>query len=87
MEYCPFCGHLLEEILTDGISSCLNCHRVFDSSKKNRLLSAAWAIRRTVCEDISELKHFDYFSSEEIKVLYEYIIDKQYTHDEFLKVI
>lgn len=32
--------------VVQGITSCRNCSRVFDSSQFNRLLSASWLIRR-----------------------------------------
>jgi Zn-finger protein len=84
MHYCPFCGHLLEQTLKEGISSCSNCHRVFDSCSQNRILSAAWQIRRRNLETVEEI---EFLSIEELEFVKEYILDKRYCHDEFLKLL
>jgi hypothetical protein len=81
MVYCPYCGRILEQPLLDGISTCSNCNRIFDSSDYNRILSAVWQARRT-CE---ELEHCDYLTSDQIRLVND-IINSGYTHDELLKL-
>jgi acetone carboxylase gamma subunit len=86
MIYCPNCGFSLNSYLTDGISTCLNCHRAFDTSKKNRLLSAAWCVRRRNLYDIDELKRYNNLTDKEWEFINHYIINEDLTHDEILKL-
>jgi len=86
MIYCPFCGHSLQQRLYDGISSCSNCCRIFDSSQKNRLLSAAWCIRHLNLET-KDLLNYNQLTSVELEFLEKYVFDKGYSHDELLKVL
>lgn len=86
MIYCPFCGHNLISRLYDGISSCSNCRRVFDTSQTNRVLSA-WHVRRQHLTEIEDLRSNNYLSDQEIKLISQYVMEKGYTHDEFLKKI
>jgi Zn-finger protein len=87
MIYCPFCGHNLISRLHDGISNCVNCHRVFDTSQTNRILSAAWHVRRQHLTEIEDLKSNNCLSDQEIDLVLQYVIEKGYTHDEFLKIV
>lgn len=84
--YCPYCGHILEQPLLDGISTCSNCNRIFDSSDHNRILSAAWHARRT-CVTLEDLERFDYLTGDQIKFIEDYVVDSGYTHDELLKFL
>ncbi len=42
---CPFCGRSPGRTLGDGITTCENCLRVFDSSTFHKILSASWVAR------------------------------------------
>lgn len=87
MQYCPFCGRHLADALASGITTCPNCGRVFDSSCRNRLLSAAWLQRREHIYDPEILKFHSGLSDIECEVIEHYIIDLGYNHDEFLNYL
>lgn len=84
---CPFCGRSLDKSIEDGITTCNNCGRIFDSCDYNRLLSAAWVVRREYIIDSEVLKKKCGLSDDETKFITEFVIDKEYTHDEFLSVM
>lgn len=86
MVFCPFCGRTLQQKLIDGISSCSNCYRVFDSSQKNRLLSAAWYIRHLCLMDTNNLRSDNELTDVELDFLIKYVYEKGYNHDELLKL-
>lgn len=83
---CPNCGHALQNKLKDGLTNCLYCNQIFDSSDYNRLLSAAWKIRR---ENLSleqvkwQLKLGDDYSI----LMYTFAGEHGYTHDEIIKLL
>jgi hypothetical protein len=90
IKLCPFCGYKLSSMLmlvNDGITTCDNCNRVFDSSIYHRLLSAAWMVRRWHVEDVESLKQRFGFSEAESNLLYKYVIENRYSHDDFIKVL
>jgi ribosomal protein L37AE/L43A len=84
---CPFCGHTLGRKLTDGITTCSGCQRVFETSKYHRLLSAGWVVRKWHVEDVDTLIHKFDFTEEEAEIVYKYVVDGCMSHDEFLKVL
>lgn len=84
---CPFCGHTLGRKLTEGITTCDNCQRVFDSSPYHRILSASWVVRKWHIEEVEALKYKFGFSQREAEIVYQYIAEQGMSHDEFLKVI
>ena len=86
MIYCPFCGHSLRQRLYDGISGCSNCCRVFDSSSRNRLLSAAWCVRHLHLSDPNDLRNYNQLTDDELNFLVHYVFEKEYNHDELLKL-
>lgn len=53
---CPFCGRKLQQPLMNGLSSCNNCQRVFESSKENQILSTTWLVRSKNITDIEHLE-------------------------------
>lgn len=79
---CPFCGHKLKNCISEGITTCSNCERVFDSSRKNKILSASWMVRKWH----ADLENLD-LKEEDKKIIQDYIVEKLFSHDEFLKVI
>lgn len=83
---CPHCGTHLEERLNDGLASCLKCNSVFENSLFNRLLSASWILRQnegSLEQLISDTK----ISEHEAILVYAFISDNLYSHEEFLKVL
>jgi hypothetical protein len=60
---------------------------MFDSNKKNRLLAAAWAVRKRHFYCLEQLEFYCKFDEEELKIIDECIIEQRYSHDEFLKII
>ena len=84
---CPYCGRWLERPLLSGITTCDNCHRIFDSSPLNRLLSAAWACRRQHLLDASVIRENYLLEEGELALLQSYVIDGGCSHDEFLKLL
>lgn len=87
IKLCPFCGRSLSIELKDGITSCDNCCRVFDSSFYYRVLSAAWVVRRWHIDDPEMLKSKFGFSEEEVGYVEKYVIDQEYSHDDFIFVL
>jgi len=83
---CPHCGYTLSESLKDGIGSCSNCNRVFDTSPFNRILSAAWYVRRNNVADIDRLVHSG-IKEADAYIALALAYDADYTHDELLKVL
>lgn len=83
---CPYCGFSLSEKLKDGIGSCNNCNRVFDSSPFNRILSASWYVRRNHIADIDRLLDSG-LKEEDAYIALALAYDADYTHDELLKVL
>jgi hypothetical protein len=80
---CPFCGSQLGQPLRDGIADCSHCHRVFDSSKYNRLLSASWAIRHQPHIGIDQFRHLTKLSESDTLFVYTFVAENLYSHDEF----
>ena len=86
INYCPHCGHSLPQAITHGITSCSNCNRVFDSSPFNRLLSAAWMVRRRHY-NCPELLIQHGFNSEEADLVIAMVADGCCGHEDFVKVL
>jgi hypothetical protein len=84
MIFCPNCGYSIAK-LCDGISTCKNCHRTFDTSQINRLLSAAWSVKKLNLS-IEDLLYYNNLSDEEVDFIHDNVINKGYTHDELLKL-
>lgn len=86
MVMCPFCGHVLPHPLKDGIANCLNCSRIFDSTPFNRLLSAAWLVRKHHISDDERVIAYG-FKPTEAAIVIRFIAEMGYSHDEFLKAL
>lgn len=80
---CPFCGRNLDYKLEDGITTCHNCGRVFDSSPYHKLLAAGWAVRRWHLHDLDALSVKCNLNPSEAQIIGHYVITSGYTHDEF----
>ena len=86
IQVCPNCGHALQRGLSDGLTHCSHCNQVFDSSDYNRLLSAAWQIRKEhlSLEQVKwQLNLGDDFSI----LVFSFVNDHGYSHEEFMKVL
>jgi hypothetical protein len=84
---CPHCGPEIPEALVNGLASCTNCHRIFESSVPNRLLSASWLIRKNKYHGIDELISDTKLAEHEAILVYSLVEDNSYSHDEFQKAI
>lgn len=84
---CPFCGYSMPEQLKDGLASCLKCNRVFDSSLPNKLLSASWMARQNKYHGIEQFISDTKLSEPEAIIVYSFVCDFLYSHDEFIKVL
>jgi hypothetical protein len=74
----------LSKILSDGISTCDHCDRVFDSSNYHKALSAAWVVRRWYVYDPEQLRKFG-FSDFIVDLVCDCVIEQGMCHDEFLR--
>jgi hypothetical protein len=81
--HCPYCGHNLLTPINNGITSCQNCCRIFDSSPYHRILSLGWLARKqNVCSAEQLIQHG--FSEEEAN----FVMDNaDLTHQEFVQVV
>lgn len=86
MIMCPFCGHVLPTPVKDGVANCLNCSRIFDSTPFNRLLSAAWLVRRQNIVDEDRVIAYGFTPAEAAFVI-RFVAEQAYCHDDFLKVL
>ena len=84
---CPFCGRRISRAINNGITTCNNCHRVFDSSSYHRILSAAWSVRQDNISDLDAIKLVYELNDCEAQIVKKYVIDDTYSHDELLKVV
>jgi len=85
--HCPHCGHTLPQPIANGICSCTNCWRVFDSSSYHRLLSAAWVCRK---HNVMYEDHLIYqygYTPEEAAFVIKYVVDECCSHEEFRKIL
>lgn len=86
ISYCPHCGLTLEHPISDGISTCKNCSRVFDTNPFNRVLAASWMARKQHLISTDKLLQYG-FTDIEADLVEKYIIDDCLPHDEFVKVL
>jgi hypothetical protein len=80
---CPYCGIQVHEPLLDGLASCQNCHRVFDSSVCNKLLSASWLVRKNRYHGVEQLISDTKLDEHEAIIVYSLVSDACYSYDEF----
>lgn len=72
--------------MTDGLTNCAHCERVFDSSELNQLLSAAWQVRRHHWTQ-SQLEWHTKLDPSLAILVYTFVHDHSYSHDEFTKLL
>jgi hypothetical protein len=84
---CPFCGTKIDEVLIDGLASCTNCKRVFDSGLLSRLLSASWLVRKNNYHDINQLISDTKLPEHEAILVYTFCVDNCYSQEDFYEVV
>lgn len=84
---CPHCGRELAKPLKDGLSSCIKCNAIIESSIKNRLLSGAWDLLRSNNQCFEQFKFECKLPHPEAYFVYHYLEEKCYSLDEFRKVV
>ena len=83
---CPHCGFSLSRELIDGMTSCQHCNRIFESNCINRLLAGAWSLRRENTS-FEQFKFDTKLNDYEAILIYAFIVDHGYSHDEFIKAL
>jgi hypothetical protein len=84
---CPFCGKALAEaLISSGLTACLNCNKIIESSLYNRLLSSGWEVRRGN-HDLSRLRFDQRLSEEEAILVLAFVSDHGFSHDDFQKAL
>jgi uncharacterized Zn finger protein (UPF0148 family) len=81
MRLCPYCGSTLYKPVSDGVASCSNCSKVFDSSSFHKILSLYWLFKSYKIRSIEDLPK-DYLTEEEIYLANNLIIDNICSHEE-----
>jgi hypothetical protein len=73
--------------MKDGISSCCNCNRVFDTSRYHQILSLSWTVRKQhITDSIYLVERFE--ADQDIAdFVIEYVADGCYSHQEFAEVL
>ncbi len=84
---CPHCGHTLPQAITNGIASCSNCWRVFDSSSYHQLLSAAWVCRKHHVTYEDQLVYQYGYDREIAEFVIKWVVDECLTHEDFRKLL
>jgi len=84
---CPFCGRNLSRPIQNGITTCDNCQRVFDSSSYHCVLAAAWYVRRHNIYDIETISSNFELNEAEAEIIQKYVIDEDCSHDELIKIV
>lgn len=84
--YCPYCGHKLAKPIKNGIASCCNCNRIFDSCHRNRLLSLSWLVRKNNVHS-SEFLVYSGHNLEDVEFVIKHIYEECCSHEDFLKIL
>jgi len=80
---CPYCGYKLHNKLRDGISSCENCQRIFDSSSAHKLLSSFWMHRNWHVE-IDVIKKQCELTDDEATLVTKRIVEEDCCYEELV---
>lgn len=83
---CPHCGFELLRELQDGVASCPHCNRFFNSSPFNKLLAAAWMLRRNHQVNLDKFKYETNLNDNEFWLVTT-SIDEGDNHTEFFKIL
>lgn len=83
---CPNCGQPIHPYLNDGLTCCLNCNIIFDSSVYNSILSASWLVRRQSLPPATLVSWLG-LSESDAELVYHSIEEEGLSHDEFIQVL
>lgn len=83
---CPNCGFSLQKELSDGISHCKHCNKVFDSSVFNEILSASWQLRKQNVS-LEQLEWQTKLDKDLANFVHYFVCILGYSHDELLKLL
>lgn len=86
IQTCPYCGQELQQQLMDGLTSCVNCNQVFDSSDFAQLLSAGWLVRKNHYTH-EQLKWHTKLDEDMIILVMSFVGENSYSHQDFLRVL
>lgn len=84
---CPYCGHELTRPIQNGIKSCTKCRCFFETDRINRLLGAAWELRKSTNMCLDAFQFRTKLSKEEANFVHRHVVDEGYTHDEFFRLL
>jgi len=68
-----------------GLTSCKNCSSIFQANQENRLLSVAWALRKSRCPEKEKYRFLKFLTEEEVEFIYHHVVEEGYSHDDFLR--
>lgn len=77
----------ISEALTNGLAFCMHCNRVFNSSLKNRLLATSWLVRKNNYHGLDQLISDTKLSESEAIMVYSFVVENEYSPQEFEKVL
>lgn len=83
---CPNCGYSLQKELSDGISHCKHCNKVFDSNIFNEFLAAAWQLRKQEIT-VEQLEWQTRLDKDLVSFVHYFVSVLGYSHDEFLALL
>ena len=66
---------------------CEQCRAFFEANDTNKLLSAAWELRKSHHLGLDAFKFRSGLDDTESQFVYHYISELGYSHDEFLKIV
>lgn len=83
LDICPFCGKRLDRPVSNGITSCQHCLRVFDDCSYYRMLTASWYCRTGRIEDAVFAQDQYELDDEQVKMIQKLVIEGGCSADEF----
>jgi len=82
---CPHCGKSLPHSLSDGIAFCYSCNRLVETTLYQKLLSAAYFVRKYHCYDPERLEWEQKLSEDEADLVISFIGEQCFSPQEFSK--
>lgn len=83
LSICPNCGHKLPKKLADGIEFCEHCQTTADTSRHNRVMSAAWTAFKHRPESFGGVAEAIGLTDVESILVEAFVVDACYSIDEF----
>lgn len=84
---CSNCGYQLPQAIKDGIAFCSRCNRIVESTLYERLLGSGHYARRNHVNSVQQLKFDQSLTEEEAILVNAFVIENQYSHQEFEKAL